>query len=38
MQESRIMREAAPIYHALNMKPTKAFLPPDDGIKVGANG
>eukprot|EP00892_Ulva_mutabilis_P011645 jgi/Ulvmu1/8853/UM049_0035.1 len=32
-QVSFIMREAAPIYEALNMKATKDFEMPDDGIK-----
>lgn len=29
-----ILREAAPIYEALDMKPTLNFQMPDDGIKV----
>jgi hypothetical protein len=36
LQHSRIMREAAPLYEALNMKPTGAFTAPEDGIKVNS--
>jgi hypothetical protein len=34
LQESSILKEAVPLYEALDMPETKSFIPPDDGVKV----